>query len=707
MIYLCTNQTELFRSDSYQTVTPEEALTFIKYWKICQVDTETNGRDAHICKLLSVQLGNDKDDIRIVIDCNTVDIKLFKPFLESTFCIFQNGKFDLQFFYNQGIIIRKVYDTMIVEQLLHLGWPAGKISYSLKALCKKYLNKDIDKTVRGEIIWRGLDEKVILYAASDVTDLEQIMWLQLQECKKNNCIEGAKLECNFVPVIAYLEWCGIHLDITKWQAKMKQDSVNLSNAKKALDTFIVKLSNEGYKRPYKDDLGNIFYNVIPAQLFKRYVFIDRQGDLFTGFDLTPKVNINWSSSKQVVAIAKLLGFNTTVQDKKTGEDKDSVLEKSLKIQKGICDEFLKLYFDYQEYNKVVTSFGQGHLNAINPITGRIHTVYKQLGAASGRMSCGSQQPNVDLAKLKHIKPIDCTSPNIQQLPHDAITRACFTAEDGNLLIDCDWSAAEARLAGDIYNDQAIKDIFLHDIDSHSMYAKIFFKEELKDIDVHDVKKLRPDLRQLAKGPEFALNFGGGARAIMQSIGCTEDTANSIIKNYEEGFKGTALFAKKGAAFVKSHGYVIMNHVTGHKMYWWDWKYWYQEQQYYNTTPNFWEDYRMYHKGTGDDIAMQVKKHFKAGSKWERMARNAPTQGTCAIMLKDSQIALFNYIVNKGYFGKYKLCALVHDECLWEVPQYNAIDFSKLIESAMLNSAAKYCKSLPIPATAEINTHWVH
>ena len=391
-------------------ITPVHALEIIKYWKVCQVDTETTGKDAHLCRPLSVQLGNDKADIRIVIDCSTVDIRLFKDFLENTFCIFQNGKFDLQFFFNYGIVIRKLYDTMIVEQLLHLGWPSGVISYSLKALCERYLNIKIDKTVRGEIIWRGLDNKVILYAAFDVTNLEKIMHLQVAECRKKGCLVGAKLECDAVAPIAYMEWCGIHLDADKWKAKMVKDKENLDKAKKALDDFIIRLSKEGYKKPYKDDLGNTFYNTIDASNFKKYVFIDRQGDLFTGFDLTPKVTINWSSSQQVVKIAKLLGFNTTVQDKKTGEDKDSVLEKQLKGQKGICDEFLKLYFDYQGYNKVVTSFGQGHLNAINPITHRIHTTFKQLGAASGRMSCGSQQPNTDLAKANHVSPKDCTYP---------------------------------------------------------------------------------------------------------------------------------------------------------------------------------------------------------------------------------------------------------------------------------------------------------
>lgn len=77
------------------------------------------------------------------------------------------------------------------------------------------------------------------------------------------------------------------------------------------------------------------------------------------------------------------------------------------------------------------------------------------------------------------------------------------------------------------------------------------------------------------------------------------------------------------------------------------------------------------------------------------------------MLKTSQINLFHWVVKNDYFGKFLLCALVHDECLWECPEEYAKDFAKLIEDTMLQAAAKYCKSLPIPAEAEISDHWKH
>ena len=387
MVYFVSLQKELFDDTSYVCISLEESLQMMQAWNVIQCDTETSGRDSHICQLLCIQFGNDAADARIVVDTTTVDVRHYKALLEDKWLIFQNGKFDLQFLYNYNIIPLKVYDTMIVEQLLYLGYPSGSISYSLKEIAWRRLNINIDKTVRGEIQWRGLDTKVILYAAGDVTYLEKIMKSQYEDLKQKELLKAAKIECAFVPVIAYLEWCGIHLDQKKWEDKMEQDVISLNASQKALDDFVVA-----------------------EPKLQKYVFVDRQGDLFSGFDLTPKVNINWASSKQVISVAKDLGFDTKMQDKKTGEDKDSVLEKHLKKQKGINDKFLELYFDYQEHFKTTTSFGQGHLNAINPKTDRLHTVYRQLGTASGRMACGSQQPNVDLAKYKGIKPSSCTYP---------------------------------------------------------------------------------------------------------------------------------------------------------------------------------------------------------------------------------------------------------------------------------------------------------
>lgn len=494
------------------------------------------------------------------------------------------------------------------------------------------------------------------------------------------CRVGAKLECDCVPAMAYLEWCGIKLDESKWKAKMDKDKANLCSAKDKLNKFVV--SNN----------------------YKQFFHIDTQGDLWEGFNDNPIVDINWDSPAQVIRFARFLGFNTTIQDKKTGEDKDSVLEKHLKMQEGINDEFLKLYFDYKEYSKVCSSFGQGHLNAINPITGRIHTDYHQLGASSGRMSCGNNLGNPSIARMKKLPQSECIYPNIQQLPNDPITRGCFVAEKGNLFCSCDYSAQEARVAADVYNDQALKDIFLKGIDSHSMYAKVFFKKELEGIDVKDVKKLRPDLRQKAKGPEFALNYGGGYPAIMAALKCSKEEAELIIKNYEEGFKGTAEFARKASKFVREHGYVLINPITGHKMYWYDWEQWKERSKKF--TQEFWEDYRENHKGTGDEIAKEVSMHFKAASKWDRMGRNAPCQGTSAIMTKTALINLFKYILENNLFGVVKIVAAVHDELSIEYPE-TMPEMARKLEEFMEESAKIYCTSVPIPAVAEVDLFWRH
>lgn len=710
MIYLVTREQRLFESSEYKTITVSESLKMLKECKVLQYDSETDGRDARLCKILCIQFGNKEKDFQIVVDCTTVNILEYKEVLEDTMLVGQNLKFDLQFLYNYGITPRFVYDTMVVEQLLYLGFPyviispseykkygydfpyrvdvnkqTGEeyyeLSYSLAAIANRRLGIDIDKSIRGQIIWRGLDTEVIIYAANDVRWLEDIMWSQVADCKRKQCLVGAKLECDFVPVIAYLEWCGIKLDENKWKAKMTTDRINLETRKKALDKFVV---DKGFTEYYK---------------------IDRQGNLFSGFNLEPEVTINWDSSMQVVKLAKKLGFTTTIQDKKTGEDKDSVLEKYLKGQKGINDEFLKLYFDYKESSKVCSTYGQGHLNAINPKTGRIHTVYKQLGAASGRMSCGSKQPNEELARLKKIRPSECTSPNLQQLPADDATRGAFVSAKGNSFVSCDYAALESRLGADIYNEPAMIEEYLHGSgDMHSLVAKACFPDELEGIEVKDIKKLRPDLRKKAKGPEFAMQFGGSSMAIAQALSCSMEEADKIAEAYWKGFAGIAKFKIEGSKAVRKNGYVLMCKYTGHKMYWWDHKKWLERQASF--TQDFWEEYRTYHKGTSDMIALTVKEHFQAASKWDRMALNSVTQGTGIICLKDSMITLYNWILDNNLFDKVKIVALVHDEACIEYPE-EMTEFPKFLEKTMEESAAKYCKALPIPAEAAVGNHWIH
>lgn len=684
MVYLVTTQQELFSRDDYQIISAEESLEMMKEWSLIQLDSETTGRDAHLCDFLCIQMGNDKADARIVVDTSTVDVRLYKDTLESKLCVLQNAKFDLQFFFNYGIIIRRVYDTMIVEQLLHLGWPAGQISYSLKEIAWRRLGINIDKTVRGEIIWRGLDADVINYSAGDVTYLEKIMWSQVEDLKKQDLMKAAKIECDFIPAISYLEWCGIHLDQDRWKAKMGSDQENLNQAKKALDNFVVN---------------------IPS--LKQFVYIDTQGDLFNGFDLTPKCTINWSSSQQVVKVAKILGFDTKVQDKKTGEDKDSVLEKHLKSQKGINDEFLKLYFDYQEHFKVVSSFGQGHLNAINPITDRIHTVYKQLGAASGRMSCGSQQPNTDLAKINKVPQKECTYPNMQQLPADDATRGAFTAPKGYEWCSCDFSALESRLGADIYNESHMIEEFLHGSgDIHSLMALTFFEDQMEQgTTTKDVKKKYPDLRKKAKSPEFLIQFGGSAYGLATQLAISEEEAQKYVDSYYNKFKGIADFKKKGSEFVRKNGYILMCKYSGHKMYWHDHKEWLERQQSF--TQEFWEEYRTKHKGTGDAIAQEISMHFRAASKYDRMALNAPTQGSGIVILKMAMTDFFNWIVENNYFGKIELSALVHDEANVVYPKELYDIVPAKLQECMEKAASIICTKLPIPAEPSVSDHWVH
>ena len=724
MICLVSNQ--LFDSEEFTIITPEKSLELLNSWDIIQFDTETSGRNPHICKLLTAQFGNKQSDIQIVVDCTTIDFSIYKNILETKLLVGHNLKFDCQFCYKYKIIPSHVWDTMIVEQLLHLGYDPKHIKYSLQAVAERRLNKFIDKTIRGEIIWRGLDSRVIQYAAGDVVDLEDIMEQQKQDCIKANCLTGAHLENAFVPVIAYLEWCGVCLDVNKWLNNIKSYEKQKQEALEALNKWLYNYSVHNIKPEWvykvvdlmqpegeksikklkskgfaicKHEKSNTFDRyTLQKYVENPYFEKDNQGDLFSGFSSEPKCIMNWNSQDMVIPLLKRLGFDVKTEDKKTGEKKESMVEKLIRKQKGINDEFIHLFYDkYQEAAKVCSTYGRQYIDAINPITGRIHTTFRQLGASSGRMSCGnSKDHDKDLAQYKGISTMRCSFVQLQNLPADEATRSSFIPAPGNLMCSCDYSALESRLGADIYNEPSmIKEYLEGSGDIHSLTAKHCFQKELEGIEVKDIKKLRPDLRSRAKPVEFSQQFGGSAKAIQNSLGCSYQEAKEIAENYNKGFSGIAKFKEQGAKFVKEHGYIIICPKTGHKIYWEDWKKW-------KDIENVPEELRI-----REYTKEELKEHNMAGSKWARMALNSPTQGSGIIILKFAMCKFFKWIIDNNLFEIVRLCDLIHDEALIEFPKEMKDIVPNKLKECMEFASSVFCKKLPIPAVPETGDHWIH
>ena len=165
MIYLVTTQKQLFDNDVYKIIGVEESLRLLTPLLNVGLDTETTGLDPYTKELKLVQLGC--FDFQIVIDCTTIDILRYKEYLESNrVFIGWNLKFDLKWLFKYKIVPQRVYDGYLAEKLMWLGYPAGLHSMSLKSAGITYLDVELDKTVRGQIIWKkDLTNEIVQYAA--------------------------------------------------------------------------------------------------------------------------------------------------------------------------------------------------------------------------------------------------------------------------------------------------------------------------------------------------------------------------------------------------------------------------------------------------------------------------------------------------------------------------------------------------------------
>jgi len=669
MIYLVTNQRSAFTPIGYSIVSVDESLKYLNELNSIAFDTETRGFDPYTCGLISAQFGDGNK--QYVVDCETVDINLYKNLLETKEIIMQNAKFDLRFLYYKGIVPVKVFDTMLAERILTTG--DDRARRALDFLTYKYCKKEMDKTIRGNIHREGLSTRVIKYAADDVKYLHEIQRKQMVQINSKGLSRTMSLDNNYVRVLAYIEYCGVFLDSEKWQAKCDEDKENMSGIKDQLDKYVLDNSDK-----YPE-------------------FINRQ---LTLFENGVSCNINWNSEKQVVPLMKKLGVNTKVKDRNSGLMKDSLDKKVLGSQKDKF-ELVKTYLKYKEYQKEVSTYGENFFDYINPVTGRIHTNYTQI-MSTGRLSSGQKGQ-----KKKGI----AQKPNMQNIPADERTRNCFTAQKENgVLIVSDYSGQEQIVLANKSKDKDLLNFYRKGLgDMHSFVASKIFPE-LANISLSDIKAKHKDKRQIAKGAGFAINYGGTGITIATNLSLPLEKGEEVYKAYFKAFPGLAQYFKSEKQKALNLGYIQFNEVSNRKCFIW----FYEEYKRLHEelySGDFWTVYKTEKKRNSEkfntELKPKVREYFIKKGDIERMSLNYPIQGSSADITKLAGIYMFRYLEENKLLFKVLMPNVVHDELHLECPKDMAENLATMLKECMERAGDKFCKTIKLKAEPCITAVWAH
>lgn len=655
MIYLVGNP-QLMDNDVYKIATIEECINFCTNLEFIGVDTETNGFDPYTNKVLSLQLGNKQH--QYVIDCSIYPINKFKHLLESKKLILQNAKFDLRFLYHAGVFPNQIWDTFLAERVLTAGIRDAR--KGLDYLAYKYCGAKLDKTVRGFIHRELLSTRVIKYAAQDVEFLEDILNCQYQELEKQKLKSAFELECQFTPVLAYIEYCGFKLDTKAWQSKMDEDIKVFKEAEDKLNQYIIDNNMRE--------------------------FMNTQYDLFNE---SLETNINWSSSKQVVKFFNSIGIPTKIEEK--GVIKDSVDAKHISKHKH---PIIPTYLDYKGAEKVVSTYGQNWLNAINKESQRIHTSFTQI-MDTGRLSCGGKNKSTGEEYL-----------NFQNIPSDEATRSCFVAEENNTLIVSDYSGQEQIVLANRSLDPNILEFYDQGLgDMHAFVASKMFKE-LETLSLDEIKKNHKDKRQLAKGAGFAINYGGQGITIANNLNVSLEVGNEVYESYFRAFPGLRNYFDKVKKQGLLDGYILISPITNRKCF----LPFYEE---YTKLKNeidseFWDRYRELKLKNDSEFLIakdKVSRYFRMKGDIERMGLNYPIQGQSAEITKIACIYLYKQIMELNLINIVKIVNVVHDEIVVECPENMADKMSAIVQDSMEKAGKIYCTRVPLKADPMITKFW--
>lgn len=359
------------------------------------------------------------------------------------------------------------------------------------------------------------------------------------------------------------------------------------------------------------------------QLLAQTAETERQIYLLAG----EKFNI--SSPKQLGTILfEKLGLPSGKKNHRGYSTNADVLD-SLRDKHPIID----LITDYRAYTKLYSTYVSG-LKAAVCEDGRVRSTFKQTETRTGRISSAE--------------------PNIQNIPVRTDLgrnmRKFFTAKDGCLLVDADYSQIELRVLAHLAGDRLMQQSFINGDDIHTITASQVFNQPIEWV--------TPQLRSRAKAVNFGIVYGIGAFSLSRDVNVTVSEAKRYIDAYLSKYSGVDGFMKKTVADAEKNLYVET--LFGRKRY----------------IPEI--------KASNKVVQAAAK----------RIAMNTPIQGTAADIIKLAMIKVFDRLEKEKLPAR--LILQVHDELIVEAEESCAEQVAKLLKEEM-----ESCIKLDVPLIADV------
>ena len=303
---------------------------------------------------------------------------------------------------------------------------------------------------------------------------------------------------------------------------------------------------------------------------------------------------------------------------KTGYSTNAEILEGLRAQHPVIEYIL----EYRTLTKLKSTYCDGLIKVIAP-DGRIHTSFNQVETRTGRIS--SLEPNLQNIPIR------------TELGREM--RKFFTAKDGCLLVDADYSQIELRVLADLSGDENMINAFNNGDDIHTITASQVF-----GIPAEFISK---ELRSRAKAVNFGIVYGIGAFSLAKDIGVSNKEAKEYIDNYLKHYSGVDKYMSRMIDLAKERGY---------------------SETLFNR--------RRY-------LPELAASNHMLRAFGERVARNMPIQGTAADIIKIAMIKVDNRLSEENM--KSRLILQVHDELIVEAPENEAEKALQIVTEEMENA----------------------